>query len=315
MPPKSKLLSDIDLSDDESQKAPAEPPKVTQVVEVVEDETEFSQDVGTTLPDEEVESEFASDNLKQVEFEPRAKDEDKEIEFEDAEISEDEEQKSVKAHVDLDKELTTDGDEETDNESEAETDNEEIDEKEKKEAEVMHELFDKDAKVGYPEITEHKSNFFKTVVTWSVLVFLGAILLGALLVFFLRGNSTVTTGNISTPAPTQSAVNTTPEVTLSPTPAADIDKSDITVDILNGGGVKGAGAKMKALLEKEGYKIGNVGNAEEYSYEETEIVVKKDKETYLELLKKDLSADYTVGKATTGAFAGTADAQVIVGKK
>lgn len=137
-----------------------------------------------------------------------------------------------------------------------------------------------------------------------------ALAIGVSLILLVRGPSTLPfLAAKPTPTPTSA-----PEPT--PTLAATVSKSDIKVSVLNGGGTPGAGSKMKALLEEKGYTVVTVGNAEDYSYEQTEILVKSGKSDYQKLLSEDLKADYTLGtsSATVDEDADY-DAQVIVGKE
>lgn len=73
---------------------------------------------------------------------------------------------------------------------------------------------------------------------------------------------------------------------------------------------------MKAFLEGKGYVVKSVGNAEEYTFETTEILVKSGKEGYLELLKADLGDAYKVEKTeSTLPEDSPTDARVTVGKE
>jgi hypothetical protein len=95
-----------------------------------------------------------------------------------------------------------------------------------------------------------------------------------------------------------------------------LKRSDIAVQVLNGGGKAGAATKMKTLLTDKGYQVKDVGNTDEYNHDKTEILVKPGKESAIGLLKKDLEDTYTVGSATATLPAdSTYDAQVIVGKE
>lgn len=166
-----------------------------------------------------------------------------------------------------------------------------------------------------------------------LLIILGLIAFGA--VKFLGGN--VLNKPAPTPTPTMIPTPTdtpTPTPTLSgtptpspkagaketPTPTGTVDKttgidrSTVTVSVENGSGVAGAAAKAADVLKGLGYTIGTVGNASTSDYATTEIHVKAGKAALLSLLKKDLSANYTVGTAASD-YTGSADALIIVGKQ
>lgn len=124
------------------------------------------------------------------------------------------------------------------------------------------------------------------------------------------------------PTPTEAEDETpTPDLkktgtpTPSPTGGTTADKNALTVSILNGSGVAGVAAEMKSKLTSLGYNVVSTGNADNFDYENVTIKVKPTKKNALAKLKSDLSADYTVGDATSDlASSETADAVVIVGK-
>ncbi len=137
-----------------------------------------------------------------------------------------------------------------------------------------------------------------------------ALAIGVSLILLVRGPSTLPF-LAAKPTPTP-----TPTVEPTPTPASEVNKSDIKVSVLNGGGTPGAGSKMKTFLEDKGYTVVSVANAKEYTYTETEILVKSGKEAYGKLLNEDLKADYTLGTSSASVEEDAAyDVQVIVGKE
>lgn len=135
-----------------------------------------------------------------------------------------------------------------------------------------------------------------------------------------------------TPTPTQEVLPTdtptpeaspTDEVTKTPTPkptsnpvdkGTGLDRSKLTIQILNGSGVAGAASKIAELLRGLGYKISSTGNADSFDYIDTSIQVKSANSSYLTLLKSDLQGSYTIGSTSATLATGSADAIVIVGK-
>lgn len=172
-----------------------------------------------------------------------------------------------------------------------------------------------------------------------LLIILGLIAFGA--VKFLGGN---VLGPAPTPTPTAAPTPTdtptpTPEVSGTPTPSpkakttptsavtptkapagsskdktTGLDRADLTVAVQNGSGVAGAAKKAGDVLTGLGYQLGTVGNADTSDYAQTEIHVKAASTSFLALLKKDLSADYTIGTAAAD-YTGEGDALIIVGKE
>lgn len=174
---------------------------------------------------------------------------------------------------------------------------------------VVGSLFTKqDASIG-PEITVVGKRD-TTLGIWVGAMLGIALAVGVSLVVLVRGPQTFTS-IIKKPTPTST-------VTIAPTqaPAATIERKDVHVKVLNGGGTPGAGSKMKAFLEEKGYVVDAVGNTPEYSYETTDIVLKAGKDAIGKMLSEDLKADYSLGStsATLDSDA-TYDAEVIVGKE
>lgn len=119
-----------------------------------------------------------------------------------------------------------------------------------------------------------------------------------------------------TPTPIKSGPTPTPKPTLNPVdPASGLDRSDLSVEVLNGNNVAGAAGKASDFLKSLGYKVVSVGNADNFDYQSIVIEVKSAKSSFLPLLKKDLSASYTIGSTSADLSAtSSADALVIVGK-
>lgn len=117
-----------------------------------------------------------------------------------------------------------------------------------------------------------------------------------------------------TPAPTKTP---TPKPTVNPVDkATGLDRSELAIEVQNGSGTAGVAGKAADLLRSLGYRIAATGNAPNFDYASTVIDVKPAKNSFLTLLKNDLSQNYTIGttSATLSATA-SADAIVIVGKQ
>jgi len=116
---------------------------------------------------------------------------------------------------------------------------------------------------------------------------------------------TVGPTNSPTPRPTSNPVDS----------ATGLNRSTLSIQILNGSGTAGAGKRASDLLENLGYNVIQVGNADTFDYTQTTIQIKSAEDDFLPLLKKDLSGDYSVGTTSADLAAGSnADAIVIVGK-
>jgi hypothetical protein len=180
--------------------------------------------------------------------------------------------------------------------------------------EMVDELFQKRSSYEprvMPEISMHTKPSTKPVFIWAIIVIVACIVVGVSL-FLLTGNRGVLPSIISVPTPTPT---TTPAI--SPTPVTGgLLRDAVTIQVLNGGGKAGAASTMKTLLEEKGYTVSNTGNAESYTYDTTEILVKPSQSGYLQLLKADLQASYTLGTmAATLSDSASYDIRVIVGKE
>jgi len=128
-----------------------------------------------------------------------------------------------------------------------------------------------------------------------------------------------------TPEPSPSEEPTsTPKPTATPTPkpssnpvdkTTGLDRSKLSVEVQNGSGQAGVAGKGSGILKDLGYNVTSTGNADNFDYSNVTIKVKSTKSDYLSLLKKDLSASYTIGSSSSDLSASSsADALVIIGK-
>lgn len=128
-----------------------------------------------------------------------------------------------------------------------------------------------------------------------------------------------------TPTPTLAFPTDTPAPTpdVSPTSSqpnpvdktSGIDRSSVSVMVQNGSGTVGAASKMSEVLKGLGYHVTGIGNADNFNYENTTIMVKPSGLKYATLLKSDLTNFYTVASTSaTLSASSSADAIVIVGK-
>lgn len=148
------------------------------------------------------------------------------------------------------------------------------------------------------------------------IIVLTALLVGALAGGFITYFSGLS--RLQNPLPTATPMVTQqPQATTTPAPAdTTLKREDLKVQVLNGSGVSGAAGKAKAALEKLGYKDVQTGNAPTSDVAETEISILKAKESYLDMLKKDLEGSYTVSATTkTLPTSSKFDVVITLGKK
>jgi len=199
---------------------------------------------------------------------------------------------------------------------------------------IVSELFEaKKDTVSYPDISlDKKSSPFGFILWVVALLAIVGIIGGGLLFFKQQSDSkepvesavvtstpTPTLMETETPTPsTSSASKKTP--TATPTkiasPSATPKKTGLSIQVLNGSGISGVASTMKKFLEDKGYNVVGTGNAKNFEYAKTEIIIKADKTSSLDKLKTDLSASYSVGSTSATLDSTVAyDAQVIIGKE
>lgn len=95
-----------------------------------------------------------------------------------------------------------------------------------------------------------------------------------------------------------------PTAVSSPTPtassAAELKRSDLSLEVLNGTGESGLASEAKTFLEDKGYVVDNIDNAKVFGAAETQISIKDSKKGYIDLLKNDLSEKYPIASDSTG---------------
>lgn len=122
---------------------------------------------------------------------------------------------------------------------------------------------------------------------------------------------TSTTPATETPAATPPASTTTP---TTPSAPAAINKSTIKLEVLNGNGINGSAAAVKASLEKLGFSVSKLTNARNFNYAESIIYYKTGKQAEAELVKDALTGR-TVTIQNSDSVAGSYDVVLVVGKK
>jgi hypothetical protein len=102
---------------------------------------------------------------------------------------------------------------------------------------------------------------------------------------------------------------------VSPVDKSGLDRSKLSITVENGSGAEGVAGKAADVLKTLGYNIVTTGNADNFNYQGVTIKVKSDQKNFLNLLKQDLSKDYTVTASSSdfGSDSPT-DALVIIGK-
>lgn len=159
---------------------------------------------------------------------------------------------------------------------------------------------------------EGKRVLFKKIALWSGI----AIVIGALLgiswkLAYERG---VVVGQQQVKE-TQQKEAAVQEKIVTPTPD-EISKGKYTIEVLNGSGISGEAARVKGILEKEGFTVSSTGNADKSDLEETTIQTKSSvAKEWIDLLKTALGTSVVVSEPTSLDDTESADVIVTVGSK
>ena len=186
----------------------------------------------------------------------------------------------------------------------------------------------------FPAYVEKSSPKSKFVIIFVVVLFL---LVGTLAGLYFLGITSKKSSSTMMPVPTQAIVPTavpeaspsasvnakpsgsakpTGKITPSPTVVSKktVDRSLLTIAVLNGSGTAGAAKQISAALNGLGYTIKTVGNADSFTYTNITIKIKKSKSSFLDQLKTDISSKVSTPVTTQTDDTIATDAHVIVGK-
>lgn len=107
--------------------------------------------------------------------------------------------------------------------------------------------------------------------------------------------------------------NATPAPVSTPKPT--IDKSQWSLEVLNGSGVPGAAKKIADQITALGYQVVKTGNASKSDYAVTEVIVKKELLDKVDLLIADLKDVIKISSQSGDLKDSTASARIILGKE
>ncbi len=166
-------------------------------------------------------------------------------------------------------------------------------------------LKDMDSSLNIGQPYHQKKSGKKTTI---FLIILLVVVLGAIF-FTFKGKGSVkkmvsatpTPGPTFTPAPTE-------------TPKKTLDRSEWSLEVLNGSGATGLAKKIADKVKDLGYPLVKVGNADKDSYPKTQILVKKDLIEKVNLVIADLKDILKIASFGGELKDSTASARVIIGK-
>jgi hypothetical protein len=166
---------------------------------------------------------------------------------------------------------------------------------------------------AFPEEKIKKKRNARIVIMLLILAILIVSLIG--LIYYRQQQNEQRENLRPTPSvPVNANTRNTTTPTNTPAPTPDIERSDITVRILNGTGAAGVASTAQELLESKGYEDIETGNADAFDYTETVIQLKPEIEVYRSLLEEDLRDSYDVsGEKAILDDEEEVDAVVIIG--
>lgn len=169
----------------------------------------------------------------------------------------------------------------------------------------------------FPSDTAAKKETFLHTKKGKIRVaFLGALIVTAFVIglFIFRKSAIKSNGEKLH----DSALSPTPaeESPISPAPTQEeVDISAYTIVILNGSGIAGEAARVKAALEQEGFTVVSIGNADQSDYENTMIQIKKDTpQAFMGMLKSVLEKTYVFGETEALSKQEESDVRIIIGR-
>lgn len=102
---------------------------------------------------------------------------------------------------------------------------------------------------------------------------------------------------------------------VSPIDKSGLDRSTLSVTVQNGSGTEGVAGKAANILKDFGYNVVSTENANNYNYKGVTIKIKEENSKFLNLLKKDLSRDYTISLTSSDLSSSSpTSALIIIGK-
>lgn len=162
--------------------------------------------------------------------------------------------------------------------------------------------FVRDNQPGYNLNPQNRGSSKKLI---TLILFILAIVVIGAGIYFMAG-----LGGSKKAAPTP-----TPSATAEPTPTPKaLNRSDWSMEVLNGSGVTGAAKKIADQLKALGYPVVKVGNADKDDYTSNQFFVKKGLEDSVNLVILDIKDIIKIASISGELKDSTASARIIIGK-
>lgn len=107
----------------------------------------------------------------------------------------------------------------------------------------------------------------------------------------------------------------TPSATPAPTQAPKVlDRSQWSLEVLNGSGIAGEAKRLADKLIELGYPVVKTGNADKSTYETTQFLVKEEMQADVDLMVADIKDIIKIASMSGQLEDSTASARIIIGK-
>lgn len=155
-------------------------------------------------------------------------------------------------------------------------------------------------------VVVHNDNSNKMWIILGSLLVLGAIIAGAFY-FFTREPEEEEETDVT--------VTTTTFPTDEPTPTeVEVDRSEYSIEVLNGSETEGEAGRLQEELESEGFTVDAIANADNSDYTTTIIQAKSDvSEAFLDELRDILEGTFVLGSAEVLDETDENDVVIIIG--
>ena len=127
--------------------------------------------------------------------------------------------------------------------------------------------------------------------------------------FFLSQRKNISSSQSPIPTPLVATPSSTP------TPKPDFNRAEWSLEVLNGTEVSGAAKKLADKLTALGYPVVKSGNADKQTYETTQLLIKKELQSKVDLVIADLKDVVKIASVDGQLKDSTASARIILGKE
>ena len=161
--------------------------------------------------------------------------------------------------------------------------------------------------------SQERRVFLKFFLITFLATLLALIVAGGIYIYVtgMRRDGVGQINNSQTPSPVE-----VPGKSPSPSPSESMDLSTYKISVLNGSGGIGVATAAKNVIEKAGFKVTGVGNADNFNFSDTMIQVKASvSEDAIVKLKDALASYYSVVMGDALSSQSTFDVVVTVGSK